>query len=200
MAQKNLHQADLVCERKASMGGKIITYKVKRSPKAKRVRLEMRPQTGLTVVIPRSFDIGRLNRILKSKERWILRNWTKFSQSKSPASRKKLRVGDTVPYLGGDLELVRREDHDGARISMLENGKLVVCHSLFEDGLLEPALERWYRAEAARVINEKAGNLSSQIGIGYKRIVIRGQRTRWGSCSHKHNLSFNWKLMMARSR
>lgn len=58
-------------------------------------------------------------------------------------------------------------------------------------------MEQWYRTEAARLITEIADKLSSQMGIDYKRILIRGQKTRWGSCSHKKNLSFNWKLIMA---
>ena len=74
---------------------------------------------------------------------------------------------------------------------------LAVSPVLFNNGILELALERWYRTEAARLINERTDKLSSDMGISYKRIVIRGQKTRWGSCSRKKNLSFNWKLIMA---
>ena len=35
------------------------------------------------------------------------------------------------------------------------------------------------------------------MGIPYGRVTIREQRTRWGSCSNKRNLNFNWKLVMA---
>ena len=29
------------------------------------------------------------------------------------------------------------------------------------------------------------------------RVTVRAQRSRWGSCSSKHNLNFNWKLILA---
>ena len=74
---------------------------------------------------------------------------------------------------------------------------LAVSPGLFKRGILELALERWYRTEAAKLINERADKLSSNMGVSYKRIGIRGQKTRWGSCSRKKNLSFNWKLIMA---
>ena len=187
----------MVGKRKTSINGQTVTYKVKRSLKAKRVRLEVRQQTGLTVVVPHSYNIGQLPGLLKSKERWISSNLARFSHFQSISAEKELRNGDTVPYLGRDLELVKREDHNGVGSVMLKGNTLAVSPGLFENGILELALEQWYRTGAAKLINERVDKLSSQMGISYKRIVIRGQKTRWGSCSHKKNLSFNWKLMMA---
>lgn len=121
---------------------------------------------------------------------------TRLSQCQPLPTPRKLKSGDTLPYLGRDLELVKQPNHHGDDVS-LEGNKLAVRPDLFNDGLLEPALEQWYRTEAARLITDLTDKLSSQMGIGYKRIGIRGQRTRWGSCSRKKNLSFNWKLIMA---
>ena len=38
--------------------------------------------------------------------------------------------------------------------------------------------------------------MSQALGVSFNRITIRGQRTRWASCSFHKNLSFNWKLML----
>lgn len=187
----------MVEKREASIDGRAITYTVKRSLRAKHVRLEVRPQTGLTVVVPHSYKIEQLPGLLKSKERWITNNLARCSHSQYLSAQKELRSGDTIPYLGRDLELVKGKNHSGIGSVTIEGNTLAVSPGLFKNGILELALEQWYRTEAAKLINNRADKLSSQMGINYKRIVIRGQKTRWGSCSHRKNLNFNWKLIMA---
>jgi predicted metal-dependent hydrolase len=196
MLPRNRHKSALVEKHTTTINHQTITYTLRRSFKARRVRLEIRQQTGLTVIVPRSYPISQLYGLLKSKERWISRNLARFNQLELLSAPKELRNGDSIPYLGRELELVQQESHHGDSIALMGN-KLALRPDLFNNGLLELALEQWYRSEAARLITEKTTKVSSDMGINYKRIVIRGQKTRWGSCSHKKNISFNWKLIMA---
>ena len=50
---------------------------------------------------------------------------------------------------------------------------------------------------AKKVIPERAAYYAPIIGVKYGRITVRKQKTRWGSCSAKGNLSFNCLLMLA---
>ena len=50
--------------------------------------------------------------------------------------------------------------------------------------------------QAAEILPKKVRHYSQGIGVSCGRITIRGQRTRWGSCSAGGNLSFNCLLML----
>lgn len=60
-----------------------------------------------------------------------------------------------------------------------------------------PAEEAVYRAQASEVFARKAAYYAARMGVTYNKITIRDQKTRWGSCSGKGNLNFNWRLVLA---
>jgi predicted metal-dependent hydrolase len=58
-------------------------------------------------------------------------------------------------------------------------------------------LEKRYREAAKEYIPKRADYYADLLGVSYERIRVAEQKTRWGSCSSKGTLSFNWKLMLA---
>jgi hypothetical protein len=92
--------------------------------------------------------------------------------------------------------VVTEENRGKADSVKLEQNRLVVTFGS-ASRRLNSLLEQWYRMQAAKLIKERANKLSAQLELTYNQLIIRGQKTRWGSCSHKGNLSFNWKLIMA---
>jgi predicted metal-dependent hydrolase len=61
----------------------------------------------------------------------------------------------------------------------------------------KPALERWYRRAARAEITTRLDRACEQAGLHYEGLTIRGQRTRWASCSRSGAMSFNWRLLLA---
>ena len=196
MVRESGPQLTLAGERKTTLDGQTISYIVKRSANAKHIRLEVRSETGLTVVIPNSYNARYIPDLLEAKREWILSKLAKYGQFRSHKIENELKSGDTLPYLGRDLEVVKRQNHGSGDSVRLERNKLIVVLRA-ENGRLDLVLEQWYRMQAAELIREKAEKAGARLGLTYSRIFIRGQKTRWGSCSHKGNLSFNWKLIMA---
>lgn len=58
-------------------------------------------------------------------------------------------------------------------------------------------LEEQYKEAARSYIPKRTAYFQTLTGGSYQRISIRDQKTRWGSCSSKGTLSFNWRLMLA---
>lgn len=52
-----------------------------------------------------------------------------------------------------------------------------------------------YKTDARLLIEERVEYFNKQYGFQYNKINIKNQRTRWGSCSQKGNLNFNYKLL-----
>jgi predicted metal-dependent hydrolase len=69
----------------------------------------------------------------------------------------------------------------------------------FVESSLEPerSLENWLRREARREIAKQLSLVTVHIKRGPRTVYVMGQRTKWGNCSKKRNLSFNWRLILA---
>lgn len=186
----------IVAERQVHLGGRVIPYVLKRSPRARHLRIEIRNGSGLTVVMPRNCRLEAVDEMLAAKSRWILQKYDRYVQAVQSPEAAELKVGGMVPYLGRDLRVVSwRGAGTGGRVERKEDALLVGLES-GEDGLAS-LVEGWFRIQAVTVLKDRVDQVAALWGVGYRRLVVRGQRTRWGSCSHKGTLSFNWRLIMA---
>ena len=181
---------------KAILNGLTVPYAVKRSSRAKHARLEVRAETGLTVVIPGSYKINDIPDLLRKKERWILDKLTKYVKGRPITEGKETKSENFIPYLGRRLKVVTRHNPGTAVSVRLEKNRLLVDLDS-RNGRLNLVLEWWYRQQAEKLIKKRVDRLCPRMGVTYGRLTIRGAKTRWGSCSQKGNINFNWKLMMA---
>ncbi len=177
------------------LDGQNITYLIKQSPRARYVRLEVKPQAGLIIIVPRFYHLAHLSGLLREKSKWILTKLARYARLNLVSPRKKLKDGDTILYLGQDLHVCIQQNRERNSVKLKQPELIVSIKSAETE--LNPLLEGWYRKQAEKMIKERAEELCLELAVTYCRISIRKARTRWGSCSPKGNLNFNWKLMMA---
>lgn len=74
--------------------------------------------------------------------------------------------------------------------------RLAAVKSLPEVKILTEEEKNELRREAERVLPEKCSFYAEKMGISFRKLSYRFQKTRWGSCSGNDNISFNCLLML----
>ena len=161
-------------------------YEIRRSPRARRVRVNVDPVTGaVEVVVPQRAPANVAAEAVAE-----LRGWIGKRVDEASAARAVVRArGDTLPYLGERLALVPEQGR--TRVHRVDDRLMVPA------GDAKPALERWYRRRARAEVQPRLDAAVARIEARYTTLRIGGQRTRWGSCSAKGAMSFNWRLLLA---
>jgi predicted metal-dependent hydrolase len=162
-----------------------IPYTIRRSPRARRVRVNVHAHAGVEVVLPQRAPERAAAAAIDELRPWIVR---RLGEAQAVRARLAARAG-TVPYLGQALALVNQP----GRTRVHRQGDRLLVPA----GDYGPALERWYRRAARAEIAGRLDLATAQVGAGYRDLVIRGQRTRWASCSSEGRMSFNWRLLLA---
>ena len=160
-------------------------YTVRRSSRARRVRVTVHGDGAVEVVLPSRAPRSAAAEAVTELQGWIERR----RHAALRAASELIRPEGTVPYLGAPLDLVPQP----GRTRVHRRGDLLLIPG--DDPTR--ALERWYRRQARAEIAPRLDAACARAGTRYTRLTIRGQRTRWASCSSTGAMSFNWRLLLA---
>jgi predicted metal-dependent hydrolase len=174
-----------------------IPYRIRRSERARHARILV-DSGGVEVVVPRRFPMRDVEPFVEEKRAWIERTLRRMRETEAELPRPRLEHGGEVAYLGERLRLVVRVDPRRRREHVARRGdELRVL--LPPGAALRDALERWYRRRARAEVAVRLDAACRRAGTSYSGLQIRGQRTRWASCSSTGAMSFNWRLLLAPS-
>jgi predicted metal-dependent hydrolase len=173
-----------------------VPYRIRRSDRARHARILVGPN-GVEVVVPPRFPIRDVQPFVDEKSRWIERTLRRMRESEAEVGRAVLEDGGEVPYLGERLLLRVHIEPGRVRPHVKRLGPVLRAAVGAEPGALEDALERWYRRQARDEVEPRLDAAVARAGTRYTTLQIRGQQTRWASCSSSGAMSFNWRLLLA---
>ena len=169
-----------------------VQYTVRVSRKARRVILYVSVAKGLEVVIPVGFGRRGIPKVLDSKRDWIERELKRVAAempllAPSRIDLQAIGAGWQVSYRNGVGNRFTAGD--------VSEDQVVVHGDTANVFVVAAVLKRWLHVEARAHLIPWLRDVSEEIGAPYEKTIVRGQKTRWASCSRLKTISLNRNLL-----
>jgi predicted metal-dependent hydrolase len=183
--------------KRANESDSIPSYTIEENPRAKHVRFKISLLDGLVVVIPRGFDRRQVPRMLRDRRIWLTRALDEVERRRSAVAESWNRpTALDLPAVGQTWRLKWQEmDRQKLVVDEPEPFVLRVRGPIHDAVVWHRALRTWLSVQARDSLVPWAEAIAREQGITLRRIVIRCQRTRWGSYSTQGTVSLNLQLL-----
>ncbi len=168
-----------------------IPYSIKYS-KRKTISIIVERDRSVIVRAPLNTSEELIAREVNKRKRLIMKKIQHNQKYPFPAPSKEFVSGETLLYLGKNYKLHVIEGVEG-KVSF-DNKFFIEKSSQRQANKL---LRDWYINAASELIVPKAKEIAKQMGVIYRNINILDLKYRWGSCTPKDNIHFNWRLVKA---
>ncbi|MBX3702768.1 MAG: M48 family metallopeptidase [Steroidobacteraceae bacterium] len=169
------------------------TWRVRPSERARRLAVRVLPGGYVEVVVPQGTRPRTVQQFVARHRRWIEH---KVEQYRPLDATPPDRLPESMRFAasGHSFQMRYLPGHGRLRLQA-GDGELVVRGDVGRIALVRHALQRFTMHMARAVLAPRLRQLSAATGMSYRRLQIRRQRTRWGSCSRNGTISLNACLL-----
>jgi len=171
-----------------------LVYTIKRSEKRRKLTITVERDRTVVVHAPADASSEAIKRIVESKRQWIhekINHQQKYKSLPHPPG-KELANGESALYLGRQYQIELVE----SGLEKIRFAQRFMIPST-QTGRKKSVMRDWYVARAKEKILPRVKQQAKQLGVEYNGARIVDNRYRWGSCTIKDNVNFNWRLIKA---
>lgn len=172
-------------------------YTVRESARARRVRLTVSARDGLVVVVPLRYPSAGIPGIVAGHRRWIERALARMSERRDAVVEGRAELPGRIEMQGiAESWAVEYAPTAANGVRARETGGAVRMTGAVDDAdACRAALQRFCRSRAEAHLPKMLRALSAEEDLPFAAVTVRAQRTRWGSCSARGNVSLNQQLV-----
>jgi predicted metal-dependent hydrolase len=162
-----------------------------RNRRARRYILRLRPDGTARVTVPRGGALAEAKRFAERNAAWLENQLLR--QALRPVRPETWPAGTEILFRGDRVRLEAGADGESGVVRFGSEAVTVAD----ANGDLRPVVERHLRQLAARELPPRVLELAALHNLPVRRVTVRNQRSRWGSCSRRGTISLNWRLVQA---
>lgn len=170
------------------IGSQTIPIQFARNRRARHYIIRVQPDGSVRATVPRVGSITEARSFAERNLDWILKQIQERHEILSPPAA--WQHGTEILYRGEKVQLMVSPNHEGQLVQFGDQ-TLHVRHK----ANVRPTIERHLCKLATRELTVRVLELARQHTLTVKRVIIRNQRSRWGSCSRRGTISLNWRLI-----
>ncbi len=180
--------APLPADDRLEVDGRALEYEIKSSSRRRTLCLQVQTDGRVRVLVPAHARLHHIRDFIAGRLAWVERTRRAVTVPVRP-----LHDGAPLPFLGEALVL----RHGAAsKAPAVRRGRNLWVHAR-DSATVRLRIERWYRSQAQTRVAARIAHFAPRVGRAPARLSIRGQKTRWGSCSSLGNININWRLLLA---
>lgn len=171
-----------------------LAYTIKRSPKRKKLTITVERDRSVVVHAPEGTTEEKIQEVVESKRQWIYektRHDQKYREVPHPPGKEMVN-GESALYLGRHYQIEIATD-GATEIRFNQRFMIPATYA----GGQKKALRSWYFDRAKKKILPRVKSFANVLGVEFDNARIVDNRYRWGSCTTKDNVNFNWRLIKA---
>jgi len=179
----------------------ILACTLRYSSRRRTVQIRLSKSDCLEIAAPAGMSWDKIQQLIESKHPWIRLQIRRLETIAANPANSSLTHGATLLYQGAPHTLLLLADGRGKPHVTYAHCAISVHLSELVGQDNDPAvyrsLKKWYVDQALDRLVERTHYWASQIGVSPSRISLRDQKTRWGSCSSRGSINYNWRIIMA---
>lgn len=178
-------------QRSIELGGKSITYTLKRTARRRSIGLRI-DDAGLTVNVPLRASEKWLHSVLLEKADWVVEKLAGWQARRRPP--QQWLDGETILFRGERFAL-RIVPSLFEAPPQLHGGQLCVHSTDGSEAAIAKIVTKWYRREALQLFTECVEHFAPLMNVAPREVRLSAARTQWGSCTTRGTVRLNWQLI-----
>lgn len=179
--------------------GENIEYSLIQSTR-KTISIVVDSERRVLVRAPIQVSRQEIQRVVEKKAAWIASK--REAIAKCQTQKQELANGRKLWYQGNVYLLqicteTNSKDKEPDSCAEISDENIIVYVNQGQEEEIRQNLMQWYYCQARQWILQRVEYYNNGLKEYINRICIKDQKSRWGSCSSKRNLNFNWRVILA---